>query len=148
MSWIRDAREAYWVAPRTPPPLTACEVLHWGVAGHCPLLLYELGETTPVGYGEVNELTSGMNRYWLGHLIVDPTQRGRGLGLQLTRLLLAEAFGRFHASDVTLVVFPENTVAIECYRAAGMRDNGYETHHFPAYQRRVRLLRMVAWRPR
>ncbi len=146
MSWVTDAREAFWIAPRTPPPLTAAEVLNWQVPGHQAHLLVEAGRAAPLGYGELNVLNGAERRYWLGHLIVDPAQRGRGCGLQLTRFLLWQAFARQGAADVTLVVFPDNARAIACYRAAGMRDNGYETHDFPAYGRRVRLLRMAATR--
>jgi hypothetical protein len=34
LSWIRTAQEAFWLAPRTKPPLTAEEVLHWQTPGH------------------------------------------------------------------------------------------------------------------
>ena len=146
MSWVSDAREAFWIAPRTPPSLTAAEVLNWQVPGHQAYLLAEAGRAPPIGYGELNVLNGAARRYWLGHPIVDPAQRGRGCGLQLTRLLLRQAFAQHGSVDVTLVVFPDNTRAIACYRAAGMRENGYETHEFPAYGRRVRLLRMAASR--
>jgi ribosomal protein S18 acetylase RimI-like enzyme len=75
---------------------------------------------------------------------VDPRHRGRGLGRQLTRLLLRRAFHRYGAWRVSLVVFPENAAAIASYRAAGMYEDGYERHYFASYSRRKRLLRMVA----
>lgn len=143
IGWVRDAREAYWFAPRTAPPLTAAEILAWQVPGHSAhLLLAQGGE--PVGYGEVNRLGPGPGRYWLGHLIVDPAWRGQGYGRELSLLLLRHAFSQLRARRVTLVVFPENRAAIASYRAAGMREDGYETHEFPAYGRRACLLRMVA----
>ncbi len=142
-SWAQDAREAYWLAPRNPPPLTAAEVLRWHTPGHTPYALLEEGRATPVGYGELNRLSSGRRRYWLGHLVIDPAERGRGLGAALTRKLLEEAFVRRRAQEVSLVVFPDNVAAIACYRAAGMREDGYETHEFAAYRRVETLLRMV-----
>lgn len=144
ISWIRDAREAYWLAPRTRPPLTAHEVLNWQQPGHHAFMLIAPGRAQPVGYGELNRLAGTPRRYWLGHLIVDPEQRGLGYGVQLTRLLLWQGFAHYGAADVTLVVFPENRTAIAAYRTAGMRDDGFEEHDFPAYGGRVRLLRMVA----
>jgi RimJ/RimL family protein N-acetyltransferase len=144
LSWISSPEEAYWVAPRTAPPLTAEEVLQWQAPGHQPFLLYEKGRAEPIGYGELNVLGGYGRRYWLGHLIVDPVHRGRGHGQLLTRLLLWRAFSRHAASEVSLVVFPENRAAILCYEAAGMRPDGYETHQLASYQRKVRLLRMVA----
>lgn len=144
LCWISSPQEAYWVAPRTAPPLTVEEVLQWEAPGHQPFLLHEKGRAEPIGYGELNLLNGSARRYWLGHLIIDPLQRGRGYGLQLTRLLLWRAFTRHAAREVSLVVFPENRPAIACYQAAGMRAAGHETHAFAAYGRRVRLLRMVA----
>lgn len=144
ISWVQDAREAYWLAPKTPPPLSPDEMLHWREPGHDAYLLWQTGRAEPAGYGELNRLGTGRRHYWLGHLIVDPAQRGRGYGVQLTQLLLEEAFQRRGAIRVTLVVFPENHAALACYQAAGMREDGYEWHSFPAYGRRECLLRLAA----
>ncbi len=144
ISWVRDAREAYWLAPMSRPPLQPDEMLRWREPGHEPYLLWEIGGNGPIGYGELNRLGTGRRLYWLGHLIVDSSQRGRGYGVQLTRLLLEEAFQQRGARRVTLVVFPENRAAVACYHAAGMLDDGYEWHTFPAYGRRECLLRLAA----
>jgi RimJ/RimL family protein N-acetyltransferase len=144
VSWVQDEREAYWLAPKTPPPLTTAEINGWRVAGHEPYVLMPVADRPPIGYGELNTMNGGRRSYWLGHLIVDPAQRGRGCGVQLTKLLLREAFLRRGARRVTLVVFPENRAAVACYRAAGMHDDGYEAHEFAAYRRHEFLLRMAA----
>ncbi len=146
VSWVQDAREGYWLAPKTPPPLTAEQVVAWRMLGHDPYALRVDAERPPVGYGELNEMDGGRGVYWLGHLIVDPAERGRGHGVELTRRLLQEAFERRGARRVTLVVFPDNRPAIACYRAAGMEDDGFELHDFAAYGRREVLLRMAAER--
>ncbi|MBU0638101.1 MAG: GNAT family N-acetyltransferase [Planctomycetes bacterium] len=143
-TWVRTDEEMYWLAPRTTSPLTAEKVRQWVVAGRRPFSLHELPDDTFVGYGELNVLNSERGEYWLGHLIIDPACRGRSLGTALTRLLLAEAFRNLAARRVTLVVFPANTAAVKCYRAAGMREDGYEYHRFPARPSRQRLLRMLA----
>ncbi len=146
VSWVCNAQETYWLAPQTPPPLTATRLLSWQKPGHHPFLLFEPGDQQPIGYGELNELTGGYRQYWLGHLIVDPARRGRGYGKLLAQMLLREAFEQRGARRVTLVVFPENERAVACYRAAGMHDDDYETHDFPAYRRRESLLRLAATR--
>jgi len=144
ISWVRGRREMYWLAPKTVPPLTTSEILRWRQPGHDPYELLEQGSQAPVAYGELNRLTGQRRQYWLGHLIVDPRQRGRGLGTELTRRLLREAFRQRGAERVTLVVFPDNQRAISCYVAAGMREDGVEWHEFPAYGRRECLVRFVA----
>ena len=144
LSWPRDAREVYWLAPKTHPPLTTAEILRWRKPGHDPYMLLEADREEPIGYGELNGLGGRRRQYWLGHLIVDPAHRGRGCGVLLTRLLLREAFERRGARRVTLVVFPENRRALTCYRAAGMGEDGYETHTFAAYGRQECLVRLAA----
>lgn len=146
VSWVRDRQEAYWLAPKTPPPLGVETIHGWAHPGHHRYLLWDHDMADPVGYGELNRLRSGTGRYWLGHLIVDAQRRGCGYGVWLTRGLLTEAFDRRGAVQVTLVVFPENRAAIRCYEVAGMVRDGWETHEFPVYGRVERLLRMAARR--
>jgi RimJ/RimL family protein N-acetyltransferase len=142
--WVRNEREAYWFAPKTTPPIAARDIRGWGVAGHEQLQLLPAGAKEPVAYGELNALHGAHGQYWLGHLIVDPGLRGQGIGQVLTRLLLNRAFRQLRARRVSLVVFPDNATAIACYRAAGMREDGFEEHDLPAYGARARLLRMAA----
>ncbi len=146
ISWIRDPQEAYWLAPKTPPPLTTRHLLRWQRPDHHTYLMFEVGGNLPVAYGELNRLSLGGRRYWLGHLIVDSARRGCGFGVTLTRLLIEEGLNRRGAREVSLVVFPENRRAIHCYRAAGMIDDGFETHTFPAYGRTECLVRLAARR--
>jgi RimJ/RimL family protein N-acetyltransferase len=146
VSWVRDAQEAYWLAPKSTPPLTSRELLRWRKPDHNPYLLMDGGRCEPVGYGELNRMTVPRRQYWLGHLLVNPAFRGRGYGVQLTALLLTEAFEQRGAQRVTLVAFPENAPALACYRAAGMVDDGWEWHTFPAYGRRACLVRLAASR--
>lgn len=144
VSWVRDEQETLWLAPKTAPPLNADHVRRWNLPGHEQLQLIRPGRPTPLAYGELNRLNRANGHFWLGHLIVPPARRGHGLGRELTRQLLNRAFNLYGAQQVSLVVFPANRPAIACYRAAGMRPNGYEEHDLPAYGRHVHLLRMVA----
>jgi RimJ/RimL family protein N-acetyltransferase len=147
VSWVGGAQETRWLAPRSTPPLTAAKVRAWAGPGRDPLMLVAPDEPQPLAYGEVNVLNERRHEYWLGHLIVDPRRRGGGLGTRLTELLLQRAFGHHRARRVSLVVFPENAAAIACYRAAGMREDGFEVHYFTPYRRHERLLRFVAKKP-
>lgn len=143
-SWIHTTEEAYWLAPKTRPPLTATAILRWHRPDGAPFVLCATERLQPVAYGELNPLRMQGREYWLGHLIVDPELRGRRYGLALTRALLREAFEHRGARRVTLVVFPENTTAICCYHAAGMRIDGYEWHDFPLFGRRECLIRFAS----
>ncbi len=142
-SWVHDPQVAYWVAPKTPPPITAAAVLRWRVPGHEQFALLPASAAEPVGYGELNRLGASRGQYWIGHLVVDPGRRRHGHGARLVQLLLEEAFERRGAVRVSLVVFPENQAALECYRGAGFHDDGEEWQVFSAYGGRVRLLRLA-----
>ncbi|TWT46098.1 Mycothiol acetyltransferase [Phycisphaerae bacterium RAS1] len=143
-SWVRTEQDAFWLAPSSAPPITPATIRGWQSPGRQPLLLTDGEAGVIVGYGEMNVLNTAERSYWLGHLIIDPAQRSRGLGKQLTRLLLLNAFHRHAARKVTLIVFPENRHAVAAYRAAGLFDECYEEHDFPAYRLRKELLRMTA----
>lgn len=158
LSWVRDAREAYWLAPKTRPPLAAEDIRGWHAPHHQQFQLVAAGGTAPpafhrletgatCGYGELNLLNRATRHYWLGHLIVDPQVRGQGVGQALTRLLAARAFQRHGAWRVSLVVFPENRAAAACYQAVGFRFVDYEDHYLPGYGRYVRLARMTLAAP-
>ncbi|HMQ15635.1 MAG TPA: N-acetyltransferase [Phycisphaerae bacterium] len=144
-SWVRDAREAYWLAPHSPPPITPASVLGWASPGRRPFQLVGAG-AAPVAYGEINVLNAERAEYWLGHLIVDPAQRGRRHGVRLVRELVRFGFAALAASRISLVVFEDNENAIACYRSAGMRDDGREFHRFAACGTSASLLRMAVSR--
>ena len=69
-----------------------------------------------VAYGEV-WVDADEQEVELAHLIVDPSQRGSGLGTQLVVGLVEQA--RRHYPMVALRVHSRNDVAIRCYAAAG-----------------------------
>ena len=69
-----------------------------------------------VAYGEV-WVDTDEQEVELAHLIVDPSQRGSGLGTQLVVDLVEQA--RRHYPMVALRVHSINDIAIRCYRAAG-----------------------------
>jgi RimJ/RimL family protein N-acetyltransferase len=141
--WPRSNGEAFWLAPRTPPPITGQKILNWACPGRQQLVLCDVGPQTAIAYGELNVLNAETSEYWIGHLIVNPLYRGQGVGTALTRLLVQRAFTMFAARRVTLVVFPENKAAVRCYEQVGFRREGYETHYFPVYMRKARLARMA-----
>lgn len=142
-AWAQDAAIAYWFAPRSRPPITAQTILSWRSQGHSPHVLRSRAEPRRlIAYGEVNLLSASRQRYWLGHLIVAEAHRGAGFGRVLVASLLNHAFGFLAAREVVLVVFEENQRAIQCYRACGMRLDGFEYQFLAPYLRRVRLIRM------
>jgi RimJ/RimL family protein N-acetyltransferase len=140
--WVQTEQQLRWLAPSTHPPLTAEKILGWKKPGGSAFVLVKGGEGPPWGYGEINPMRKGGEYLWLGHIIVRPDQRGRGMGSILLRALLVEVFERRNATRVALIVFPDNLAALRCYRRVGFSLSGEEIHQFDSAGPTHRLLRL------
>ena len=147
-SWIPTEQELTWLAPATRWPLTTEKVEGWGHDRANRYLFVTGGDRVPVAYAELNEMPANRRRMWIGHFIVDPRQRGRAFGVRFARALLSRAFMEEGASEVLLVVFPENRRAIRCYQRAGMLATGTERKYFESTGRAYQFLRMEIRRSR
>src|SRR4051794_16704504 len=74
---------------------------------------------TPVAYGEVWG-DAAEDEAELARVLVDPAQRGAGVGRSLVAALAARA-GELGYEDVWVRVVPGNQPALAAYRAAGFR---------------------------
>ncbi len=147
-SWARDPAELFWLAPKTIPPLDAMKVLAWPGAGDSPLLFYQDDRATPVGYLELNPMPVDSGHYWLGHCVVDPLQRGTGVGREMILTTLELAFRQKRARRISLVVFPENAPAVACYRRCGFLTAGEQIKFFPVTGQQHRMIQMTIDAPR
>ncbi len=73
----------------------------------------------------------GFSRIWdktnaahLGPVIVAPSARRRGVGLQMVQQLVKFGFEQQHLHRIELVVFSFNDAAVSCYEKAGFRTEG------------------------
>ena len=140
--WVRSDEELFWLAPATAPPLTAEKVLAWLRTDRDAYLLRWGQAAEPIGYAELGQMPDTADQMWLGHFVIAPAQRGRGLGGQFMQLLLDAARRRHRARRICLIVFPHNVAAIRCYQRAGLQSSGYERRYFHTTGRHHRLLRM------
>jgi RimJ/RimL family protein N-acetyltransferase len=138
---VPDPQQLRLLAPGTEPPLTAAKVDRWKKPGGYAFVLVEAGTPDPLGYGELNPMRSERRHMWLGHIVICPQRRGRGIGQAFVRALVSHAFDRLAAQRISLIVFPENTPAVRCYRRLGFVEVGEEYHGFNGAPRRHRLLR-------
>ena len=153
--WVKTAQELKWLAPSTAGPLTAQKVVNWKKPGGLAFVLRygahrDARAAFPVAYGELNPMRLQPDHLWIGHLVVRPERRGRGVGQVMVRAVTDHAFGEVSAARVSLIVFPDNVAAIECYRRVGYRIVGEEYHGFGPPQRtrqKHRLLRLEQWAP-
>ena len=146
--WPLSDDELLWLAPGTRPPLSAVKVANWRRDGGHPFLFWPDAGDAPVGYAELNRMPDDRRSFWIGHFIIKPELRGRGFSHAFLRGLVTHAFEVLRATEVLLVVFPENAAAIRCYQRGGMMITGRETKYFKATGRRHDFLRMAIHRRR
>ena len=130
LGWVKTPADLHRLAPKTSWPLTVEKIMGWSTPGCEAYVLRQASGRSAgvIGYGEVNWLPGARGQAWLGHIIVDPARRGRGLGCLLVQDLLEQAFYQRQAKSVCLIVFPDNKPAVECYRRVGFREVGEEKH--------------------
>lgn len=140
--WVKTPQQMRWLAPSTQLPLTIEKIVGWKKPGGQAFVYLKDHDPLPVGYGELNPMRRHLDQLWIGHVIIRPDQRGLGSGRSLIHALLYEAFHERFASCVTLVVFPDNTPAVQCYLGVGFTITGDERHQFGGVGPKLRLLRM------
>ncbi len=145
-AWAPTPEALRWLAPSTSFPLTASGVSAWQRPHTRAFVLLTRSGAGPLGYGEINPMKADPRHFWLGHIVVDPRLRGRGLGRVLVHRLLDVARFEYRATRVSLIVFPENRGAIRCYESAGFDRAGDELHRFSACETPM-LLQRYEWHP-
>jgi len=141
-SWVRSWEELIWLAPATPPPLSAEKIMAWGRDRPDRYLYWSGDDDGPCAYAELNIMAEFQRQRWVGHFLVDPAVRGRGLGVAFMHALLDRAFAEYAAEAVSLVVFPGNMSAIRCYQKAGFVELGTERKFFESTRQSHDFLRM------
>ncbi|MEU4395397.1 GNAT family N-acetyltransferase [Kribbella sp. NPDC023855] len=115
--WARSAQEVALLTGREEYPFPGDLLTSWRtVADDIRAYLYFDGET-PVAYGEL-WLDDEEDEVELARIIVAPELRGKGIGTEFVRALLAPALSSGYA-DVFLRVRPDNEPAIRTYLRVG-----------------------------
>lgn len=140
--WVQSPEQLKRLAPGSTMPLTSEKVLAWRrPQGHVFELARE-GDDTPIGYAELNPMQRERRHLWLGHVIVCLSERRRGIGTVFVRMLVEYAFDRLAAHRVSLIVYPDNKPAVDCYRRVGFETTREEFHAFGSSSVEERMLRL------
>jgi RimJ/RimL family protein N-acetyltransferase len=142
-AWVRTEQDLTWLAPGTKAPLTAAKIASWGAERPCRYLYWRHGCDIPSAYAELNPMPNIPDQLWIGHFLVDPVCRGRGIGRRFMARLLELAFLQHACNGVLLVVFPDNPAAIRCYEQSGMMAIGNESRYFETTRSRHDFVRMA-----
>lgn len=123
MTWFDSAAEVnVWGGPKFRHPFTAETFradCHWPeMDSFC------LRDATgaPIAFGQFYNLNGYMN---LARLVVEPEQRGRGLGRHLVRLLMQVAAEKIGHDTFSLFVYRDNKPALNLYQSLGFEIQEY-----------------------
>lgn len=145
--WVSTHQEMLHLAPATGYPLTAAKVAAWKKPDGHVFQLTTVDDPGLLGYAELNPLQNDPTQYWLGHVIVKPDQRGRGLGERFVRGLVKIGFELLGAHRISLIVFCDNPTAARCYERVGFSAVRNEQHSFGGKGPKHKVLRMEIERP-
>ncbi|MCW3096396.1 MAG: acetyltransferase, family [Chthonomonadaceae bacterium] len=129
LAWGRDAEFRRMVGgdPRTLPSLNAAEVEAWyGRVVQEPYHWIIEAEGRCIGTARLHAIDPENRRAKYAIGIFAPELRGRGLGTEATRLVLAYAFDVLSLHRVELRVLAFNARAIACYERCGFVREGVE----------------------
>lgn len=83
-----------------------------------------------VGYFQLRDIQWIHRRAWLGIVIGDKTNRGKGYGEKAMRLGLDYAFNELNLQKISLEVLELNTGALKLYEKLGFKKEGFFENHF------------------
>lgn len=122
ISWLRTPEElTLFTGPRLTWPLTTDQLDELRATAEFVPFTAVADDGSVVGHIEL--VLTGADSARMARVLVDPAQRGRGLGEKLVRAVIAEAQERGIRS-LTLFVFPDNTPAVTLYEKLGFEHRG------------------------
>ncbi|MDP4152773.1 MAG: GNAT family protein [Bacillota bacterium] len=139
IKWMEDESSfVKWCANHFQYPLTL-EELHNYKDFHDKdeksLLFTAVDENgVPMGHILFDKIDYSENSVHFGHVIVDPKVRGNGLGKEMLKLALQNAFDILGFSKATLAVFDNNGAAFSCYKKIGFREYKFFKEVFPFHE--------------
>lgn len=147
--WIDSARTLFnWTGMEMPLPLDEDELEH-RIGGRRRGERFRLmAETSagPIGYVELDDVRRGQGSGYMRRAIVDPRQRGGGVGAEMVARVLARAFEDLGLHRVGVTVYDWNPVALACYQGVGFVQEGRlrDANRFRGEYRDLLVMSMLA----
>ena len=128
-----------------PTTLEECALWHKRLQSHRHWQLFgiEAAEVGLIGDIELDHIAWRSGEAELRVRIGEPSLRGKGLGTEAVRLMLAYAFERLNLTRVYVRVLASNRQAIASYRKAGLKSEGFLTRSIPGRSVRIVLMRIL-----
>lgn len=91
---------------------------------HITFAIYDIADMSPAGSVGLFDIDRHHGTCELGVGIIEPTQRGKGLGTEATRLITDYAIRDLGMHNVHLTTLEFNSAGIRAYQKAGFREYG------------------------
>lgn len=115
---IRSEQELFLVYPEGSYPMTVEQVAKLVRKREAPTVL--VGKGKVIGFACFYGYRAGKSVY-VGNLVIDSRNRGRGLGRKITVHMINKAFDDYELPEVRIAVFSTNTRALLLYSGLGFR---------------------------
>lgn len=139
---IPDAEELFLVYPKGKFPLTADQLENMLDRRQEPTVM--LIDSKVVGFAAFYQLRKARSVF-IGNVVVDLRQRGRGLGKKLVSYMRGLAFGKYGLPEVRISVYNSNTSALLLYANMGFKPYAIQSKRDPEGNR-VALISLNLWR--
>jgi diamine N-acetyltransferase len=129
-----------------PFPMTLDAETTWyeqiSVRGTPFFTIYELSSWRPIGTVALHDLDHQHGTAEFGILIGEPEARGKGLGTEVTRLMINYAFTSLGLHNLMLRALSSNAAGVAAYTKAGFREFGRRREAIRADGRRYDIIYM------
>lgn len=128
--WENDLRTAELGGDDPRPVMTDAIAAEWEPllrgerADWLGFAIYALPELRPIGHANIRDFSNSHGTAEIGITLGDRSERGKGYGTEVVRLLLAYAFKHLNVWNVWLDTAAYNVAAIRAYEKAGFREIG------------------------
>lgn len=128
LGWLNDPEVTRYLETGVfPTTMQDLEKFHAGVTGSSSEVIFAVVEQKSdehIGNVKLGPINWVHRRAMFGIMIGDKRFWGRGVGEEVTRMMVEYAFHRLNLHRVSLAVFAEHEAGIRCYRAVGFKDEG------------------------
>jgi len=128
LSWLNDAEVTrYLETGAFPATMQDLEKFYQGVTGSKTAVIFAVADRKShrhIGNAKLGPIDWVHRRAMFGIMIGDKAFWGKGVGEEVTRLMVEYGFYRLNLNRIGLAVFAEHEAAVRCYQAVGFKTEG------------------------
>jgi ribosomal-protein-alanine N-acetyltransferase len=128
LGWLNDAEVTRYLETGVfPSTMQDLEKFYQGVTGSRTEVIFAIVESKShrhIGNAKLGPINWVHRRALFGIMIGEKEFWGKGIGEEVTRLMVEYAFLRLNLNRIGLAVFAEHEAGVRCYQAVGFKAEG------------------------